>query len=378
MTGDTWGVVKFLSVTASHHDLDLADLEHLSLAADQVVAGVRAECVAVTGIVVLATCNRFELYLETLEPVTGSEARAHDGIVTDIAQVLTDELSAISGLSCDEVGDALRIRTGDDVVTHLFEVSAGLDSMIVGEREIAGQVRRALERARSAGTTSSGLEQVFQRASRVSRQVETTTGLGASGRSVVGVGLDLVDDDEFDWVRARTLLIGTGSYAGATLAALRSRGADDVRVFSQSGRAEDFAAPRGAQAVRLDELEDALADVDVLVACSGNLGGFVDAAMLRAARARGAGSRAVSRPLIILDLALRRDVAHDVAELEQVRVLDLAAIQQHAPSAALEPVARARALIETATADFRADTVAREHRARKHGARKPGARAYSV
>ncbi len=358
--------MKLLSVSASHHDLDLADLERLSLSADQVVASVHAECVAVTGIVVIATCNRFELYLETLEPVTGAEAQALDGIVAHIARVLTDELSAISGLSCDEVGDALRIRAGDDVVTHLFEVCAGLDSMIVGEREIAGQVRRALERARTAGTTSSGLEQVFQRASRVSRQVETTTGLGASGRSIVGVGLDLIGAaDGFDWAGARTLLIGTGSYAGATLAALRARGADDVRVFSQSGRAEDFAAARGVHAVGMNELETVLADADVLVACSGNLGGLVDAAMISAARARGVGTDAdsVRHPLTILDLALRRDVAHDVAELEQVRLLDLEAIQRHAPAAALEPVAEARALIESAAGDFLADAAARQRRA---------------
>lgn len=355
--------MKLVSISASHHDLDLADLERLSLAADQVVLGVRAQCVAVLGIVVVATCNRFEIYLETLEPVTGSEARAHDGIVTHIEQVLAQGLSAASGLSHEQVCGALRTRAGDDVVTHLFAVSSGLDSMIVGEREIAGQLRRALEHARAAGTTSAGLEQVFQRASRVSRHVETATGLGANGRSIVGVGLDLVSETGFEWRHARTLLIGTGSYAGATLAALRTRGAEDVRVFSQSGRAEEFAAARGVQAVGLNELESALADADVLVACSGNLGGLVDAAMLRAARARAGASQ---RPLTILDLALRRDVAHDVAQLDRVRVLDLTAIQAHAPSAAVEPVERARALIETAAQEFVQDAAAREVRARRY------------
>lgn len=354
--------MKLVSVSATHHDLDLADLERLSLAADQVVLSVRAECVAVLGIVVVATCNRFEVYLETLEQVAGSHA--DDGLVAHIEQVLVEELSAVSGLSPDEVGHSLRIRAGDDVVRHLFAVSSGLDSMIVGEREIAGQLRRALERARAAGTTSAGLEQVFQRASRVSRHVETETGLGANGRSIVGVGLDLVGTAPgFDWGAVRTLLIGTGSYAGAALAALRVRGAKHVRVFSQSGRAEDFAAARGADAVGLDELEEALADADVLVACSGNLGGFVDAAMIRAARARG--TETGTGGLTILDLALRRDVAHDVAELDQVRVLDLAAIQRHAPSAAVEPIERAQQLIAHATQEFRADAADRAQRARR-------------
>ena len=98
-----------------------------------------------------------------------------------------------SGYTAAQVDTHLRVRTGTDAAAHLFSVASGLDSMVVGEREIQGQVRRALTAARRDGTTTSGLESLFQAASRVSRLVESRTGLGATGRSVVGVALDIAE-----------------------------------------------------------------------------------------------------------------------------------------------------------------------------------------
>src|SRR5699024_6014048 len=151
------------------------------------------------------------------------------------------------------------------------------------EREIAGQVRRAGVRARSTGTSTPALDLLFEQASRTSRRVEVATGLGAVGRSVVGVGLDLAAASLPPWRQARVVLVGTGSYAGAAFAALRARGVADVRVHSRSGRAADFASARGGVAVDGDGLVDAVADADLVVSCSGRVGHVLDAASVAAA-----------------------------------------------------------------------------------------------
>ncbi|HZL03319.1 MAG TPA: glutamyl-tRNA reductase, partial [Cellulomonas sp.] len=216
-----------LSLIASHHDLDLAVLERLSADTHAVGHEIVAGCAPVTGAVVLATCNRFELYLEVDDPEHVADARAGAAAV----------VAARSGYSVERVETELHVGTGVEVAEHLFAVASGLESMVVGEREISGQVRRSLSAARRDGTTTSDLEALFQAASRTSRVVGSSTGLGAAGRSVVSVALDLVEDDLPAWPDVRCVLIGTGSYAGASLAALKARGCADIRVFSASGRA---------------------------------------------------------------------------------------------------------------------------------------------
>ena len=215
-----------LSLAASHHDLDLEVLERLSSDVHAVASELVGSTVHrfVSGAVVLATCNRFELYLEVDDAANTPSARA----------AAAEAVAGRSGYTAAQVDTHLRVRTGTDAAAHLFSVASGLDSMVVGEREIQGQVRRALTAARRDGTTTSGLEALFQAASRVSRLVESRTGLGATGRSVVGVALDIAERELPDWSQVRCVLIGTGSYAGASLAALKARGAADIRVYSAS------------------------------------------------------------------------------------------------------------------------------------------------
>ncbi|NKY41522.1 glutamyl-tRNA reductase, partial [Cellulomonas septica] len=228
-----------LSLVASHHDLDLAVLERLSSDVHAVGRELVRASTPVTGAVVLATCNRFELYLEVgdVDQTPAALAAASQAVATR------------SGYDPDEVLTHLRPLTGTAAGEHLFAVASGLESMVVGEREIAGQVRRALTTARRDGTTTSALESLFQAASRVSRAVESETGLGAAGRSVVGVALDIAERGLVPWSEVSCVLVGTGSYAGATLAALKARGCTDVRVYSPSGRAGQFASARGVRAL---------------------------------------------------------------------------------------------------------------------------------
>ncbi|RMI02405.1 glutamyl-tRNA reductase, partial [Cellulomonas triticagri] len=321
-----------LSLVASHHDLDLSVLERLSADTHAVGREIVTGCASISGAVVLATCNRFELYLD-VEDAADAEA-ARDAVAATVA--------TRSGYPVERVSAALDPATGPRVVEHLFAVASGLESMVVGEREIAGQVRRALTAARRDGTTTSDLEGLFQAASRASRAVEHGTGLGAAGRSVVGVALDLVEDGLPAWADVRCLLIGTGSYAGASLAALKARGCADVVVYSASGRAGQFAAQRGVTAATAD-LAASLAGVDLVVACSGASGAVLDVDAL--IRARSAEASLGARPLAVLDLALQHDVDPAVGDLPGVRLVSLTTLAESAPDGHSATVAEARTLV---------------------------------
>ncbi|SKC56516.1 glutamyl-tRNA reductase [Krasilnikoviella flava] len=373
-----------LSLTASHRELDLDALERLSTGSGSVGRVAVGSCGPVRGSVVISTCNRFELYLDVDAPVHGDAVRhATRHVAALVAQS--------SGVSQDAAADSFTVRTGPEVTEHLFTVAAGLDSMVVGEREIAGQVKRALAEARADGTTSKTLELLFQTASRTSKRVGTRTELGAAGRSVVSLGLDLAGKDlmqgpadhDGSWRGLRVVLIGTGSYAGASVAALRARGCDDVRVYSRSGRAEVFAEGHDVEPAR--DLVAALADADLVVSCSGArgrrpapsvepveaMGGgraevsleyVLDAAAVVRSRERaaaaagdpstGSGRRETGGPLVVLDLALHRDVDPRVADVEGVLLYDLGTLKAHAPATAADVVDRARRIVVDAAADF--------------------------
>ncbi|WP_207799999.1 glutamyl-tRNA reductase [Cellulomonas wangleii] len=342
--------VVLLSLVASHHDLDLTVLERLQSDVHAVGRELVAATNAVSGAVVLATCNRFELYLDVDDTAHTSRAR----------RAVAQAVAARSGYDVDEVVEHLRPLVGADAGEHLFAVASGLESMVVGEREIAGQVRRALTTARSDGTTTSTLEALFQAASRASRAVEATTGLGSTGRSVVGVALDLAaatlpqGDDGADWAAVRCVLVGTGSYAGASLAALKARGVHDVRVYSPSGRAGPFASARGVAALPAGaDLRDELARTDLVVACSGAAGPVLGVEALAEAR------RGVTHPLTVVDLALRHDVDPDVRSLPGVALVSLQSVAEHAP-AEHAALGRAREVVLQAARDFEADRRVRE------------------
>ena len=313
-----------LSLVASHHDLDLAVLERLSSDVHAVGRELVRASTPVTGAVVLATCNRFELYLEVddVDQTPAALAAASQAVATR------------SGYAPDEVLTHLRPLTGNAAGEHLFAVASGLESMVVGEREIAGQVRRALTTARRDGTTTSALESLFQAASRVSRAVESETGLGAAGRSVVGVALDIAERGLVPWSEVSCVLVGTGSYAGATLAALKARGCTDVRVYSPSGRASQFASARGQG----PDAAGAVLQVDALAA---------------------ARARVDARPLTVVDLALRHDVDPGVRHLPGVRLVTLHTVAEHAPAehAAVES---ARRIVVSAADAYEADQRVRE------------------
>lgn len=307
-------------------------LEKLSVSAVEATRHLVEGSDFISGAVVLATCNRFEAYLDIDEPLTAA---------TPIAVASTlNALSSASGIEVAALRSSVAVHEGDAVARHLFAVTAGLESVVVGEDEISGQVRRALDAARFAGTTSRDLERLFQRATHTSRGVKNEAGLGGAERSVARLALDLASSRIADWSAARVLVVGTGRYAATTVRALRRRGVVDIRVFSVTGRAAAFAAKHG---LRADAEFDS--DVDVVISCASS-------AVI------GPQGFTGDRPRLVIDLALPRNIDPAVGTLPGIELLDLETIRLHAPLPELESHDRAHALVSEAAADFVAESVA--------------------
>ena len=296
------------------------------------------------GAIVLATCNRFEIY--------GEAPRQDD--VEDARLALIAQLSGSTGLNEQLVARSFNTRTGADVTRHLFSVSSGLDSAVVGEREIAGQVRRALITAQHEGTASAGLVRLFQAASKTAKDVGAQTALGARGLSVVSVALDLATElsEVPDWSTKKVVVFGTGAYAGATMSLLRERGCTDVSVYSSSGRAAGFVATRGGTALDGDSLPAAVAAADVMIGCSG-ADTRVEASELARVRASS------PQPLIAIDLALTHDFDPAVGALDGVELLTLESVRLAAPQEQAESLAQASSIVAGAASAFEQEREAR-------------------
>jgi glutamyl-tRNA reductase len=308
---------------------------------------------------VLATCNRFEAYVDMDEPVTAA------GPVGVEAVLLAAE--AATGVSAAEFEGSYRVVTGPDVAEHLFAVASGLESVVVGEGEIAGQVRRALTDARRQGTSSTELERLFQRASEAQRGVKNATAIGRAGRSLVRLSLELADSRVADWADLDVLLVGTGAYAAATLAALRDHGAERIAVYSPSGRAQVFAAKHGIASIGDDEYARAAASADLVITCTSADNHVLDAAVLRRGRAELSGelrritpagaaecpvSHTAGARRLVIDLGLPRNVDPDVTTVSGVDLLDLETVRLHAPLEELQATAEAREIVRDAAEKF--------------------------
>src|SRR5699024_8192607 len=249
----------------SHEHLDLEVLDALTRGADalptvidelQTERAAAGEDPVIAGEVVISTCNRLEVYLDT--------DRFHEGV-----DLVIDAVSRTSGLDREVVSLCFDAAMDAPVPQHLYEVISGLRSLVLGEAEIAGQVRQAYEKARRGGRTTSMLHDLFQHGFRCAKSVATQAPVGAAGRSGAAVAVDRAGLELGGFEGCTVLIIGTGAYARLGLAELMRRGVREVRVFSPSGRAAGFAERHGAHVVRPDGLEQAIREADLVLACSG-------------------------------------------------------------------------------------------------------------
>jgi glutamyl-tRNA reductase len=344
--------VSLLAVGVSHQTAPVALLEQFTMGADDTVKALH-ELVGsdhVSEAIVLATCNRVEVFAEV--------DRFHGG-VTDVSRVLARQ----AGATVEELSPYVTVHYEDQAVAHLFTVAAGLDSMVVGETQVLGQLRNAYALAREQGTVGRAMHPVAQRALRVGKRVHSETGIDTAGASLVSVSLDRAQERIGSLAGRPVLVVGAGSMGALAATTLARRGAA-VTVSSRTpAHAQRLATSVEGRAADLADLPAEIAAADVLVTCTGARGIVIGTeAVAKAMRSR-IGTTHPDRPLVVIDLALPRDVDPGVAALPGVHVVDLALLQGergadgHASASpvAADDVAAAHALIEAETALLRAE-----------------------
>jgi glutamyl-tRNA reductase len=272
----------------------------------------------------LSTCNRVEVYADV--------ARFHPA-VADVSSVL----SRHSGVPVADLTEHLYVHFAEAAVEHMLSVASGLDSMVVGESQILGQLRSAYALGADLGSIGSVLHDLAQTALRVGKRVHSDTGIDKAGASVVSLALDHAEEVLGELAGRRAVIVGAGSMGALAGASLRRRGVTDFVVANRSlQRAERLSAALGGQAVGLAELEAHLADADLLVSSTGASGLVVDAETI--------GPRA-GRPLVVLDLALPRDVSPAVGDQPSVTYVDIEALRSRGPMVSDEDVRAATAIV---------------------------------
>jgi glutamyl-tRNA reductase len=253
-------------------------------------------------VVLLSTCNRVEVYGTTPWP-RGNALRIFQQLGGDA-----------------DVAPYLYVKEGDEAVRHLFAVAGGLDSMVVGETEITGQVKTAYETARAAGLTGRVTNRLFQTALQVAKEIRTHTQIGRGAVSVGSVAVELAEKIfDGDLSDKTVMILGAGKMGEACVRHLAARGARSVLVANRSiERAEKLAAEFGGRALRFDECLGAMAAADIVVSSTGS----PHTILHRADVARVLPERR-GRPLVLIDIAVPRDIDPEVERLENVYLYNI-------------------------------------------------------
>jgi glutamyl-tRNA reductase len=333
--------MPILQIGVSHRRAPLDLLERMAFAEGDLPKAYRrlADDPEVREAVLLSTCNRVEIYADVVSYHAGSMA-------------LRRFLSAASEVSPGELTGALSTRYEEQAVEHLFLVAAGMDSMVLGEPQILGQVREAHRHAEEEGTSGPVVAAVFRAAVRAGRRVRSEAGLGAPPAAFIGAGLDEAELRLGFPLRGRPVaVVGAGRMASLAADALRARGAGPIHVVNRTpSRAAALAARVQGRPFGLDRLGDVLRDVEVAVLCTAAPGVVVTGAHARAALT---GRR---RALFLIDLAMPRNADPEVRGVDGVGVADIDDLRERlrgegsgVPVADLE---RARAIIGEETRRF--------------------------
>jgi glutamyl-tRNA reductase len=294
--------------------------------------------------VVVSTCLRTEVYAVV--------ERFHLAIAR-----IRDWFAELGGVSAEAASDWLYAYYDEAAAAHLFEVAAGLDSIVLGETEVLGQVRRAWERARAEGACGPVLAALFRHAVTAGKRVRAETALGRGRASFADAAVALASRHVGELAGRRALVVGTGQMGSGLAAALAAAEADVVVASRSEERAEEVARTVGGRATDVDGLASLLGEVDVVFASSGVATTVLDAPDVEAALAHRRG-----RPLLIVDVAVPRDVDPDVAALPGVTVLDLEDLRSFASAARAGEhgeLERARAILVEELDRYRTDAAGR-------------------
>ena len=298
--------MSLLCLGISHQTAPLEIRERLAFAPAAVADALRdlTRTAGVDEAVLVSTCNRTELFC-ALDAETAAAKEA---------QVVA-WLLARGGGAEPEVSARLYRHRGDDAVRHLLRVASGLDSMVLGEPQILGQLKDGYETAAGAGSVGPHLNRLFQRCFAVAKHVRSDTAIGANPVSVASAAVGLARQ-VFGALDARTaLLIGAGETVELVARHLRAQGLERMIVANRNlDRAHDLAARHGGYAIALEELEAHLHEADLVVCATASPDPVLREPTVRAARAR----RRRRSPLLIVDIAVPRDVESAVAQLDDV------------------------------------------------------------
>jgi len=322
---------------ASHHTAPIAVREKLALDETR-AAALAARLQQTPGVgefALLNTCNRVEIYGVS----RGAESLA--ALRTGVAETI--------GCVPADLDGVLQLRQNHDVISHLFSVASGLDSQIVGETEILGQVKGSYDAALSRHWTGPVLNRVFQKAFQAAKHIRTHTGIGEGQISVASVAVDLAGKIFGDLSPVNILVVGAGDIGLKTVQAFQSRGAKSITVASRTlSKAEEAAAAAGGWAATLAELPELLAAADIVASSTAAPGLVLTHELVATAMKRRA-----ARPLFLIDLALPRDIDPTAAGLANVYLYnldDLAKIAEGNLAQREAEVARCRAILAERTA----------------------------
>jgi glutamyl-tRNA reductase len=330
--------VSVLAVGLSHKSAPVPVLERAALSAEALPKLLQDlhHTGDVAGTFVISTCNRVEIYADV--------DRFH-GSVAAICELL----SQYSGIPTQELTGNLYVHYEERAVQHLLNVASGLDSMVVGEGQILGQVRTALNAAREHGTLGRVLGDVGSAALRAGKRAHAETGIDRAGASLVSVGIEtaVAALGRPSLNGQRVLVVGAGSMSSLAATTAGRAGASRVTVANRTrGHADRLAAAVGGDTADLAELPAAIADADLVISCTGASGLVITADLVHQALARRDQAR-----LVFLDLAMPRDVGADVADLPGVTVIGMDELADAGRTAIAVPgitddVAAVRAIVD--------------------------------
>ena len=287
-------------------------------------------------VAIVSTCNRTELYL-------GAEPSA--------VQPAFEWLAGVGGVSSETLRDHTYFHEGGAAVRHAFRVASGLDSMVLGEPQILGQMKLAVREADAAGTLGRTLHQMFQRSFAVAKEVRTSTDIGAHSISMAAAAVRLAAQLFEDLRQTKILFVGAGEMIELVATHFAARGPRSLAVANRTlERGERLAGRLGAEALRLADLPLRLAEFDIVISCTASSLPIIGlGAVERALKARK------HRPMFMVDLAVPRDVEPEVAGLPDVylyTVDELSALVRTAGEKRQAAVAQAEAIIETGVQSF--------------------------
>ncbi|MFD8014429.1 glutamyl-tRNA reductase [Streptomyces sp. NPDC058955] len=340
--------MSLLVVGLSHRSAPVSILERASLPSDTQAKLLQDSLAAepAAEATVLATCNRIELYADV--------DKFHAGVAE-----LSTLLAQHSGVGLEELTPYLYVHYEDRAVHHLFSVACGLDSMVVGEGQILGQIKDALALGQDLHTAGRLLNDLFQQALRVGKRAHSETGIDRAGQSLVTFGLEQLAQDTGveSWARGKkALVIGAGSMSSLAAATLARAGVAEIvianRTLARAERlAEILAEPGGtgvaARAAEMVAVGDELGRADIVVSCTGATGLVLTGDAIEAAAAHR------DEPLYLLDLAMPRDIdaaAHRIPGVRLVDIESLADASADAPMA--NDVDQVRGIVSDEVAAF--------------------------